>query len=69
MSRKKRDEIPRLIVPKNAPLRQIYAKARAEFSAADLQKYTEDEPMVPADELLKDLEDIHRQETRKRNKK
>jgi hypothetical protein len=44
---KKKANIPILVVPKNATLREIYAKARAEFTAADLQKYTEIEPMVP----------------------
>lgn len=69
MPRKRKDELPRLPVPKNATLRQIYAKARAEFSAADLQRYTENEPMIPADQLMEELEAIHREETQKRNKK
>jgi hypothetical protein len=59
-----------LKVPKNATLRQIYAIAKKEFTAADLQKYTDlDEPMVPADQLLKELEAIHLEETRKREEK
>ena len=52
---------------KGATLREIYARARAEFTAADLQKYTVDEPMIPADDVLKDLEAIHQEETRKKN--
>jgi hypothetical protein len=56
MPKKRKNEVPRLAVPKNASLRQIYARARAEFSAADLQKYTEDEPMIPADQLMEELE-------------
>jgi hypothetical protein len=69
MPRKKKIEVPRLVVPKNATLRQIYARARAEFTAADLQKYTEIESMVPAEQLLAELEAINAEETRKRKKK
>ena len=67
MPKKKSEEIPRLVVPKNATLQQIYAKARAEFTAADLQKYTEIEPMVPMEQVLADMEQIHQQESRKRS--
>jgi hypothetical protein len=69
MSRNKKEKIPRLVVPKNATLRQIYAKARREFNAADLQKYTVTEKGVPMEKVLADMERIHRQEARKRNKK
>jgi hypothetical protein len=67
--KKKKDDIPRLIVPKNATLKQIYKRAREEFTAADLQKYTVIEPMVPAEQLLAELEAIHEEETRKRKQK
>jgi len=63
------DPIPRLKVRKNATLREIYAQMRKEFSAADLQRYTETEPMVPAAQVLADLESIHLRETRKKKKK
>jgi hypothetical protein len=77
MPRKKKDDIPLLAVPKNASLRQIYAIGRKEFTAADLQKYTEIEPMVPMEQVLADMERIHEEETatvrakgsRKRGKK
>ena len=70
MPKKKTTKVPLLIVPKNATLKQIYAIARAEFTAADLQKYTEEiGPLVPADDLLAELEAIHEKETRKRKKK
>ncbi|MBL8796207.1 MAG: hypothetical protein JNM56_20075 [Planctomycetia bacterium] len=50
-------------------LRAIYAQYKKEFSAADLQKYTEvDEEYVSSERLLADLEAIHRQETEKRQK-
>jgi hypothetical protein len=69
MPRKKKDDIPRLIIPKNATLRQIYAIYKKQFTAADLQKYTVDEPMVPAEQVLAEMEAIHREETNKRKKK
>jgi hypothetical protein len=69
MSRKKKLDIPILKVPKNASLRQIYAIYRKQFTAADLQKYTEIGPMVPAQQLLDELEAIDKQETAKRKKK
>jgi hypothetical protein len=69
MPRKKKDDFPRLFVRKGATLREIYAEYRKQFTAADLQKYTVDEPMVPAEQLLAELEAIHEEETRKLNKK
>ena len=41
---------------------------KKDFSAADLQKYTELEAMVPAEKLLVELESIHEAVTRKRQK-
>jgi hypothetical protein len=52
--------IPILRVKKGDSLKTIYAKAKRAFTAADLQKYTEDEPMIPARQLLAELEEIHR---------
>jgi len=69
MRRYKKDDIPRLIVPKNATLKQMYAKYRESFTAADLQKYTVDEPMVPMEQVLAEMEKIHLRETQKRRKK
>jgi hypothetical protein len=65
---KKKEPIPRVTVPRNATRRQIYAKLRREFTAADLQKFTDMEPTVPAEKLLSELEAIHRAETKKRRK-
>lgn len=44
----------------------IYAKALRAFTAADLQKYTEIEPGIPAEQVLAEMEAIHREETEKR---
>jgi hypothetical protein len=64
MPSKKKLVISRLVVPKNATLRQIYARARAEFTAADLQKFTEIDAGIPVEHILADMEAIQRAETR-----
>ena len=69
MAKKKKNAIPTLVVPKNATLRQIYAAYKKQFTAADLQKYTEDEPMVPMEQVLQEMEKIQREATQKRRKK
>ena len=68
MPKKKKPEIPILKVRKGATLREIYKRAREEFSAADLQRYTVDEPMVPAEQVLAEMEAIHRKITHPRKK-
>ncbi len=42
-------------------LKAIYARVKREFSAADLQRYTETEQGIPAEKVLADMERIHRQ--------
>jgi hypothetical protein len=66
---KKNDQIPRLVVRKNATLREIYARLREEFTAADLQKYTEIEEGIPMEQVIAEMEAIHRKESQKRRKK
>jgi hypothetical protein len=66
---KKKDDIPRLHVRKGATLREIYAAYREQFTAADLQRYTVDEPAVPMEQTLAKMEAIHQEETRKRGRK
>jgi hypothetical protein len=56
-------------VPPGATLREIYKKYREEFSAADLQQYTELEEGIPADEILAELEAIQQKATHKRQTK
>lgn len=70
-AKKRKNDIPILKVPKNATLRQIYAIAKKEFTAGDLAKYlqVDDEPTVPAEQLLAELETIHAEESAKRKKK
>jgi hypothetical protein len=44
-------------------LRAIYEKVRREFTAADLQKYTEIEDGVPVEQVIEEMEAIHREIT------
>jgi hypothetical protein len=65
MPRRKKNDIPVLRVKDTDDLATIYAKARRAFTAADLQKYTEIEEGIPAEQVLAELEAIHREVTRK----
>jgi len=67
--KKKKAAANALKVPRNASIRQIYARARAAFSAADLQRYTEIEPTIPAEQLLAELQAIHQRATLGRKKR
>jgi len=68
MAARKRNQLPILRVKENDTLREIYAKARRAFTAADLQKYTEVEDGIPARDVLADLQALDEQD-RKRWKK
>lgn len=58
-----------LRIKKGDDLKTIYAKLKRSFTAADLQRYTEDEEMFPIEPLLKELKAIHRDELQKMKKK
>jgi hypothetical protein len=68
MTRRKKDDIPRLLIPKNATLRQIYAKYRQEFTAADLQQYTEIEDGIPLEKIIADMESIEHEDSKRSSK-
>jgi hypothetical protein len=68
MPKKKKTVIPTVKVPPNATLRQIYTAVKRDFSAADLQKFTELEPVMPLDKLVAQMEAIHKAEIKKRRK-
>jgi hypothetical protein len=68
MSARGNGAIPRLRVKKGEDLKTIYAKARRAFTAADLQKYTEIEEGIPAEEVLTKLRSLDQQPRRKRKK-
>jgi hypothetical protein len=66
---KRKDRVIRILrIKKDDDLKTIYAKIRKSFTAADLQRYTEDEPMFPAELLVKELEAIHREEMRRQKR-
>ena len=68
MKKKPSNGRPRAKPKKKETLRQIYARVKREFSAADLQKYTVDEPMIPARQLLAELEEMSAKWEARRNK-
>jgi len=46
-------------------LAAAYAKAKAEFSAADLQRFTEIDEGIPLEKIIAELEEMDRQENEK----
>jgi hypothetical protein len=54
---------------KGESLRQTYDRLKKEFTAADLQKYTYDEPMIPARQWLQEMEAIYKEEMQKKKKR
>ncbi len=69
MAKRKENGIRILRVKDTDDLPTIYAKVRRAFTAADLQKFTEIEPTVPAEQVVAEMEAIHREETRQRKRK
>jgi hypothetical protein len=63
------DAIPILRVKKGASLKSIYAVARRAFTAADLQKFTETDEGIPAEQVLSELEAIDRGDKQRRKRK
>jgi hypothetical protein len=68
MSRRKNGAVRILRIKKGDNLKTIYAKARRAFTAADLQKYTEIEEGIPAEQVLAKMEALDREITRKQKK-
>ena len=58
-----------LPVKKGASLKTIYAAVRREFTAADLAKYAEIEEGIPLQQIIAEMESIHREETEKLKRK
>jgi hypothetical protein len=65
---KKYNPVRILRVNKGDDLKTLYAKVRKAFTAADLQCFTQDEEMVPAEQVLEEFEAMVR-EGEKRKKK
>ena len=68
-ARKSSPPVPILRIKKGDSLKTIYAKARKAFTAADLQKYTEIEEGIPAEQIIAEMEAIDREQKAKRKKK
>lgn len=66
---KRKDGIRILRVKDTDDLPTIYAKALRAFTAADLQKFTEIEPGIPAEQVMAELDTIDREETEKRKQR
>jgi hypothetical protein len=66
MAKRKDDKSDRSKGKVDKRLQAIYAKSRAEFSAADLQKFTEIEEGIPFETIIAELERIHRKNKGKR---
>ena len=69
MAKRKPNKPRRKLSKEEQRLKAIYAKSRREFTAADLQKYTEIEVGIPAEQILKEMQAIHREGMRKLRKK
>jgi rRNA-processing protein FCF1 len=69
MAKQKRERLPLLRVKDTDDLKTIYAKALRAFTAADLQKFTEIEPCIPAEQVVAELEAVDREETEKRKRR
>jgi uncharacterized protein GlcG (DUF336 family) len=61
MPQKKNHDVPILKVRKGATLKEVYAAAKKAFTAADLQKFAEIEPMYPAEQVLAEMDQVHEQ--------
>ena len=66
MSEQKNDKSRRSKAKVDKKLQAIYDKSRREFSAADLQKFTEIEEGIPFQEVIAELEKIHRETTKRK---
>ncbi len=67
---KKYNGVKILKVRKNATLREIYREVKKQFTAEDLARYCQIEPMVPGEQVWAELEAIYEKEMRRyKNKK
>jgi hypothetical protein len=67
---KRKNEKRHLHPPREDEEREVlYAKMRQQFTAADLQKYTEIEPGIPLESVIAEMEQIHRQTKQSKRKK
>ncbi len=69
MAKEKNGVFRILRVKKGDSLKTIYAKAHRAFTAADLQRYTQDDEMLPTEQLLADMKAILREHEKKKKKR
>src|SRR5262245_317164 len=69
MSAKKESAIPVIKIRKGATKKEIYAAVKRSFTADDLYRFFIDEPMVPAELVLKELEEQQHRLMKERNGK
>lgn len=65
---KRKNGVPQKRTETDEDLRAIYAQYKKDFTAADLQKYTEIEVGIPFQQVIAECEAILRRETGKRKK-
>jgi hypothetical protein len=58
-----------LQVNKGDDLKTLYAKVRKAFTASDLQRYTQHEEMMSAEQLVEELEAMEHQGRKGKNKR
>lgn len=69
MLKKHQSGLPILKVRKGATRKEIYQAAKKAFTAADLQRFTEIEPMVSAYDVLAEMKEIESKAQARRNKR
>jgi hypothetical protein len=60
MAKRKENQSQRPKTKEEKRLQAIYAQSREEFSAADLQKFTEIEEGIPLEEVIAEMEEVQR---------
>jgi hypothetical protein len=70
MAKEKLDVFRILRIKKGDDLKTIYAKAHRAFTAADLQRYTQDDEMLPTEQLVEDMNAmVHEHEKNQKQRK
>jgi len=62
---KKSNGVKVLKVRKGASLREIYREVKKQFTAADLARFCQIEPMIPAEQFMAEMEAIYQKEMRR----
>lgn len=68
MSKQVKNGIPIFRVKKHDTKKALLARFKKDFTAADLQKYTEIEEGIPLEKIIADMEAIHEKGSRKKKR-